>query len=676
MSRIKLYNLEIENFKGIKRFGLCLDGDNATITAENGIGKTTIYDAFLWLLFGKDSTGRKDFEVRPLDRHNQPIKGVVLAVEADLDIDGVRQTFRKEHHEKVVKGQLRGYETLCWINEVPRKVGDYAEYIAAIISEETFKLLTDLHFFNSKLHWTDRRKVLLAIAGEIGTPDGFDELLAALNNRTVDEYKKVLSEQKKRHVKERDEINPRIDEILKGLEHPASDTEELGKRREELKYEIEKLIVLRKEVNAQEARRQNSISKVATLKERKVIREAELKTDTSGVDALLEEKTQIGVDIAKAAQLVGIAENELNVATAKKTAVENAQESLLASLNTIRDEYKMADTNIGPSVCYACGGKLPKDKLVLNEEKRQARLNEITVRGDELKRNVDENKRLLAALDDNINIFTETLKKVTSGSQKTHKEAGKRFTEIDEAIKTRPTTPPEQDEAWQKIVAEIAKVEKEIGPPIAEQLEAIESERTTKETELTKLNEELAQADRMVKDRARIEELEAKEKELAQKIADIAKQLKDIENYETAESKLIEHSVNSHFKVVEFKLFDELLTLELDEDDGKMKPKRIQCCEAIYKGIPYPDMSFGQQIYCGIDEINVLSEHYKVWAPLFIDHSESMTMPIEAHSQTIELMAKNSYTERVATTEGIKEIFHDYSKLQVETKNKVEKAVA
>lgn len=638
MSRLKLNWLKIENFKGLESFELNLDGNNARITAENGIGKTTIYDAFLWLLFGKDSTGRKDFEVRPLDRRNQPIKGVVLSVEAEIDIDGVKQTFRKEHHEKVVKEQLRGYETLCWINEVPRKVGEYAEYIAAIISEETFKLLTDLHFFNSKLHWTDRRKVLLDIAREIGTPDGFNELLAALNNRTVDEYKKVLSEQKKRHTKERDEINPRIDEILKGLEHPASDTGELEKRRTEIKYEIEKLIVLRKEVNAQEARRQNSISKVATLKERKVIREAELKTDTSGVDALLEEKSKIATEVAKAEQLVSTAENEIGIAKAEMTGLNNQTTYLLASLNNIRDEYKIADVNIGPSVCYACGAKLSKDKLTENEAKRKEALTAITERGDELKAKVDENKKMVIALSDNIKLMASVLEDTTKNKQATEVSVNKRLAQIDEEIKTRPTIPPEQDAEWQTIVAEIAKVEKEIGPPVSEQLEAIESERTTKEAELNKLNEELAQADRMVKDRARITELEAKEKELAQKIADIEKQLADIERYKATQSTMITAAVNCKFKAAEFKMFRELLNGGLEE-----------CCEAVYKGIPYPDMSFGQQIYCGIDIVNVLSEHYGVSVPMFIDHSESMTMPIEAHSQTIELKAQKGVKQLEVT---------------------------
>ena len=84
---------------------------------------------------------------------------------------------------------------------MPKKVGEFQDYITELIPEENFKLLTDLHFFNSKLHWKDRRLFLLDIAGKIETPKGFDELLAALNGRTVEEYKTVLAGQKKRHTK-------------------------------------------------------------------------------------------------------------------------------------------------------------------------------------------------------------------------------------------------------------------------------------------------------------------------------------------------------------------------------------------------------------------------------------------------------------------------------------------
>jgi DNA repair exonuclease SbcCD ATPase subunit len=380
----------------------------------------------------------------------------------------------------------------------------------------------------------------------------------------------------------------------------------------------------------------------------KIIREAELKTDTSGVDALLGEKAQIATDVAKAEQLVSTAENELRIAKARMTALNNETTSLLATRNDIWSEFKGVDPKSGVDV------KCPKCKFEFNpnrdEEtaKHKARLDDIEKRGDEIKLKIDANKKLVVALSDNIQLLTAAL--VTSKLDWKTIQAGAstRIKEIDEAIKTRPTTPPEQDEAWQNIVAEIAKVEKEIGPPVAEQLEAIESERTTKDAELNKLNEEMAQADRMVKDRARITELEAKEKGLAQLIADIEKQLADIERYKATQNTMITAAVNTKFTAVRFKMFKELLNGGLEE-----------CCEATLQGVPYADMSKGESIYVGLGISNVLSEHYGFSVPLFMDNAESYGMSLESNSQTI----------RLKFVKGVKE-------LQVETVEKKEKAVA
>ena len=221
--KIELLNLSIENFKGTKSFVANFDGENAVIKAENGIGKTTVYDDFLWLFFGIDSQGRKDFKIRPLDKNNQPIKGLVVATEATLRIDSEIHTFKKEQCEKTMKEKFEGeikerisYPTSCYIDEVPLLVGEYQKRIAEFISEDTFKTLTDLTYFNN-LHWTKRRALLLEIAGEIGTPKGFDELLNKLNGRSIDDYKKVLASQRDRLKKDREEIPSRIDELQRGL---------------------------------------------------------------------------------------------------------------------------------------------------------------------------------------------------------------------------------------------------------------------------------------------------------------------------------------------------------------------------------------------------------------------------------------------------------------------------
>ena len=216
--KITLKKLVIENFKGIRAFTFEPGGEDVTVCAENGVGKTTVYDAFLWLLFDKNAQGKAKFANRPLDGNNESIKGLDVKVVATLAIDGESHCFQRIEKEHAVKKQIRGFTSSYEIDEVPKSQTKYQSYIAEVIDEDIFKMLTDLQAFNN-LHWTDRRTILLDIAGPaIGTPSGFTELTSKLKGRSMADYKKVLADQKKAHEKERDEINPRLDEIHKRLE--------------------------------------------------------------------------------------------------------------------------------------------------------------------------------------------------------------------------------------------------------------------------------------------------------------------------------------------------------------------------------------------------------------------------------------------------------------------------
>jgi len=644
---IKLKRMSIDNFKGIKSFALDLDGENAVIKAANGVGKTTVYDAFLWLLFGKDSTGRKDFEVRPLDANNQSIKGLVTAVEAELESEGVLHIFRKELHEKTVKKEFRGYETLTTIDEVPKKISEYAEAIEALIPEDSFKLLTDLNFFNAKLHWKERRAVLLDIAGEIGTPKGFDELLAVLNGRTVDDYKLVLANQKKRHEKDRDEINPRIDEIRRGMDSYAYKANQIDEAaREAIKAEIPKLDARRQELFGKENERQAKIDKLNSLKARKIQREAELKSDTSRIKHLLDEKATIESGVIKKKMAVNNAQNAISLTESEIKMQEVMLDGHLRALQTIRDEYTKAGEAKTDDLCFACGQKLPAEKLAENEKERKTHLENIAKRGNNCKSMLDDSKKVISDLKEKREGLKDTLEKAKIELSETEQYRTSRITEIDLILKNRTAPDFTKDEAWIGICKEIAACESAIGPSASVVLQEIDNARAAKADELAAMDKALAQADREKKDQARIKELEFKEKELAQKIADVEKQLAAIEQYKATQGRLIEETVNGKFKYVEFKLFNELLNGGLED-----------CCEATLNGVPYMGMSTGQQIFVGIDIVNVLSAHYGISVPLFIDHAESLTLPIEATSQTIELYAqkkvKNLTVERKEETANV-----------------------
>ena len=95
---MKLLHLAIDNFKGCQHQNLNFQGRSASIYGDNATGKTTIYDAFAWLLFGKDGRGRGDFEIKPLDPSGKVVDhAAVTAVEAILEVDGVPFQLRRAY---------------------------------------------------------------------------------------------------------------------------------------------------------------------------------------------------------------------------------------------------------------------------------------------------------------------------------------------------------------------------------------------------------------------------------------------------------------------------------------------------------------------------------------------------------------------------------------------------
>ena len=626
---IKLNTLAIQNFKGVKKFSANFEGRDAVIEGANGVGKTTVYDAFLWLLFGKDSTGRKEFELRPLDKDNKPLKGLVLAVEASIDIDGQTRVFRREHKEKVVKKQLRGYETLSWIDEVAKKAGDYTKDIAEIIPEETFRLLTDLQYFNGKLHWTKRRETLLAIAGTVVRPAGFEDLLEAVGNRTLDEYKKVLADRKKRDEKERDEINPRIDEITKGMEdYEPVDQDNLKGERERVKGEIEQHDKWRTEMLAAETKRQTQLEDLNKLRGEKVQREMLLKNDTAGVQHLVDRKLKITNGVGGCEVAVSTCKTAVEVCVGSTENAKAALQRALGYKDDIREEYKTASVALVDDKCLACGQTLPADKLAEVEVRRNAKTQEIVKRGNAALSAVEDAKKKLSTAEGKLTGAKLTLEQAQIKLVEAEQYRDQEIPKIDKQIANKETVKPEDDAVWCGIIEAIQTAEAAIGTPLTEELADLEANRQTKIDRQAELDKALARADQQERDTERIAEYEKKEKELAQKIAQVEKLLARIDEYTQAESGKIEAAVNGKFKHTEFKLFKRLLNGEIED-----------CCEAMLNGTPYPDMSTGEKILVGVDIINVLSAHYEVSVPLFVDNAESLTLPLEATSQAVRLFA-------------------------------------
>ena len=132
MTHITLQRLTLNKFKGIDHLEMEFGGRGASIYGDNASGKTTVYDAYLWLLTGRDSLGRSDFEIKPLDSLGRIIDHAARStVEAVLSVDGREITLRREYYEVWSRKRGRteatydGNSTDFYINGVPKAKGAY-----------------------------------------------------------------------------------------------------------------------------------------------------------------------------------------------------------------------------------------------------------------------------------------------------------------------------------------------------------------------------------------------------------------------------------------------------------------------------------------------------------------------------------------------------------------------
>lgn len=229
MKNIKIMQLRLENFKCHRLLELDLQGRSASIYGDNAAGKTSIYDALTWLLFGKDSAGNgeKNIDVKPLDSTGNTDRHTITAVEAVLQVAGEIITLRRTYRELWSSKRGSSAETYdgntseYYVDGVPCKKAAFDSRIQEIVPEETFRLLTSVSYFAQDLHWQKRRAVLFDTAGvmtdmQLMVMDSrFSALSQAIGNLSLEDYRRKLMSEKKNLTGVKTDIPARISECQK-----------------------------------------------------------------------------------------------------------------------------------------------------------------------------------------------------------------------------------------------------------------------------------------------------------------------------------------------------------------------------------------------------------------------------------------------------------------------------
>lgn len=630
---MKLLKLNLQNFKGIRNSEFDFGGIDATIYGDNATGKTTVFDSLCWLLFGKDSLDRADFEIKTLE-NGEPIHKVNHEVEAEfLNDDGNSFTLRRVYREKYSSPRggdtkLTGHTTDYFVNDVPVKEKEYKQYINDVIAEDVFKLITNPLYFNEQYSWQNRRKLLLEISGDIKDDEVINSrseltcLAELLNGRTVDEQRKIVAAKKTAINKELDMIPVRIDEALRNKADIAASESKLT-------TDIE---TLNKSINELENQKATIINGFSSTEKRSKIDEIsrQLKARQSEVLSIYnsEKQRKRGEYEALLTQLK-IIESEHDRYTDRAYDLAKDIERESKRIETLQAEFDTFNAQeFNKEACPTCGQPLPEDKqaeleAAFNSEKA-AKLEEwqsLIESAKKLKANYEEQREVLIVKADGL---TKEIEEKTKAYET-------KFKEYESYLEPN----IEDDPDYKELKAELFLLELDEGEEaddkevvrLDDEISSVKEKRAALETELNKytLNADIQK---------RVIELENQQQKLAAE-----KNLLDetsflIDEFVKAKVDMLEESINSHFEYARFKMFNVLVNGNIEE-----------CCETTYKGVPYRSMNNAARMNVGLDIINALTKFYNVTAPVFIDNAEAVTDFIKCNSQTIKLVVDADFKE-------------------------------
>lgn len=640
---IKLLNLKLKNFKGIKDLEINFNCQNTNIYGANATGKTTIFDAFKWLFFDKDSSDRKDFNIKTLDSNNKPIHFLEHEVEAILVIDGVDMTFKKVFQEKWVKkrGQTEqefsGHETNYWIDEVPVKKKDYEEKINSLIPESLFKLITDPSYFNNQLKWQERRELLINISGAnisdeeiLDSKEDFAEIKSKLEGRSIDDYKKVVQAKIKDLNKQKETIPVRIDELTKTLitEHNI-DYEKIEEEKETAEKQLQQVELEMTDVQAKAKENMKIADQLTAAK--KELADYKLKKETEYSQKYSSDLINLQNEKRVTESRIRNRQDEDNERLLKIQQDQKRKQELYKKWDEVSNTKLEFDSN--SFICPTCKREYETDKI--EEMKKQFENNFITHIKNEQDAINKEGQAINVRLDEN----TKAREKIQQELLELNNDLKATIDKIEELEKAKEndtsfdvTSLPE----YNNKIKEIEELEERVKNLTNGDISYLQNRKAQITEEINKLSKILNEREIQNKTKERITELENEEENISKKIQELEGEQYALEEFTKTKVELLENAINSKFEIVRFRLFDTQINGGL-----------VECCDTLVNGVPYADVNNAHKILAGLDIIDTLIKFYNTKAPIFIDNRESINQLFNIDTQLISLIVTNDPELRI-----------------------------
>lgn len=640
--RMSLEKIVIENFKGTRKLDIDFS-EETHIFGMNGTGKTTIPDAFAWVLFNKDSKGNApgsdNFREKPLDEDGHEIHNLDTTVELVCKLDGQRFVLKRRQSENWVKKRgstnpvFQGNVSTYWINDVETKLSDFKARIAEIAPEEIFRLIGTLAAFNAQ-DWKKRRAQLLELTGgEIDSrllaQDEYRPLAdeCGTRNISIDDLRKVLMDQRRRTGDELKMIPVRIDEAKKAL--PVFGKDEIDTAEYILKDNAKDIERIDKLIAEERAfgERQNNGTQIAALEQEAATITRQMMNEFSEKKRGIESRKNFAsADVKRYDDTIKSCENRKVLLEKQKSSAEARMEAIRAEYKTLYETVFAWDT--GSNICPTCGQALPEEQIAEKKEEAEKkfmaekieRLNRMKAEGLEKKKEVGQVIEFLKAMDAEIE------------QTKTKLEAAeKELAAATAELEVYPASPNfDANPRLEEIRTEIEKLRAAEGKMPKPDTSGYERRKADLLAQMEEKRAILAKRDAGIETEKRIKELEAQQEAKGAEMAELERMIALAEKFVTERCSALEDSINACFPTVRWKLFDVQINGGIADVCNCMIP-----CESGL--VAYSSANTAAQLAADVEIINVLSKYYDVYIPLFIDNAERINVIPETESQKITL---------------------------------------
>jgi hypothetical protein len=569
-----------------------------------------------------------------LDKENNPVHRLTTSVQAEIVIDGDLHVLKRILEEKWTKRhgenqeELTGTTTTYFIDDIPLKKMEYDEFIDKIVSEENFKLLTSQTYFNEQMSWEERRKLLTGLIKNYSYEDlvvehGFGLIKDDVLKNGIKDTETKYQYKRKELKNQIETIPPRIDEVSKNINSNEESTiEDLQKKRNSINDKIKKL---KSESNLKYQEESKKIKKQVNEIDEQII-----EIENSGDDSAFK-KVNSALTEAKFAKSRITSEIQTN-----SQQISNMKEKIF-ELTDSRSKLKEAYINLHAekqpedlTICPTCKQKLPADQrssAVSNwKDDKEKRLKNILQESKDQKEAISNYRNQL-----------ENLEKENEIKKQSLKETDTNISELEGKLRKLSNTKDRSEEKkslYDKRTDLLVKLNNlGLTGIVDEEIEVLQKQ-------VDQINQDIAGFENSRKAKQRLLELESDLKDANNNLMKIEQKIDLINKLKIKYINTVEGDINSLFdRKIKVKLFDQQM------NGGFRETCDILILNKAGSLVPYQYANTGSQVVIGIQIINILSKHFNLRLPVFVDNTESVTEKIECDNQLICLEAVKSHTE-------------------------------